>query len=193
MGNSSIRYRKFVFKAGLKEMISDLVQKSFDYAPHRETGSKFGVQGVIERKVRPFAIGCVALVGMMTIAAASIAQPAVAQASTTQRIGQSTSKTTTPYLICTAEAHGSMCNPEGSTLKSDGEHKHAAPEATKFALSQSLSNVQMEHFADLLLRLIYVVMPVGLGLSIFLHDRHRAMINAQIERLEKLWQQSSQA
>ncbi len=174
-------------------MISGLVQKSFDRAPNRGAGNKFGVQGVIERKFRPLAISCFALVGMMTITAASIAQPAVAQSSTTQRIGQSTSKTITPHLICTADAHGSMCNPESPALKFDGEHNQAAQETTKVALPQPLSNVQMEHLTDLLLGLIYVVMPVGLGLSIFLHDRHQATIDAQIERLEKLWQQSSQA
>ncbi|WP_146141083.1 hypothetical protein [Stenomitos frigidus] len=60
-----------------------------------------------------------------------------------------------------------------------------------------LSAAQMERIADILLGLFYFVLPVGLGLGIFLHDRyqqHRASIlEEQIKLLEKLWEQSPQA
>ena len=60
-----------------------------------------------------------------------------------------------------------------------------------------LSRTQMEQMANMLLALIYLVLPVGFSIGLLLHDRHQAQrtatLEAQIKLLEKLWHQSPQA
>lgn len=60
-----------------------------------------------------------------------------------------------------------------------------------------LSRTQMEQMANILLALIYLVLPIGFSVGLVLHDRHQAQrtatLEAQIKLLEKLWHQSPQA
>ncbi|HEY9655372.1 MAG TPA: hypothetical protein V6C50_07755 [Crinalium sp.] len=60
-----------------------------------------------------------------------------------------------------------------------------------------MSRTQMEQMANILLALIYLVVPIGFSVGLVLHDRHQAQrtatLEAQIKLLEKLWHQSPQA
>jgi hypothetical protein len=60
-----------------------------------------------------------------------------------------------------------------------------------------LNRTQMEQMANILLALIYLVLPIGFSVGLLLHDRHQAQrtatLEAQIELLEKLWHRSPQA
>ena len=84
----------------------------------------------------------------------------------------------------------------------------AAPSAAHTVLSQAghatvaasplgLNRTQMEQMANMLLALIYLVLPIGFSIGLVLHDRHQAQrtatLEAQIKLLEKLWHQSPQA
>ncbi|MBC7970411.1 MAG: hypothetical protein H7Z11_09835 [Verrucomicrobia bacterium] len=132
----------------------------------------------------PLAI--VVAASMMVISPAAVAQASVTQHST-----------------CTADVQGLMCNPGDRVLEAPtvNESSVGAPvpqAATKTAsVLQPLSNTQMERLADILLGLTYFVLPVGLGVGLFLYDRHQAQrtatLEAQIKLLEKLWHQSPQA
>jgi hypothetical protein len=61
-------------------------------------------------------------------------------------------------------------------------------------MPQLFDNAQQEQISHILLGFIYFVLPVGVGLSIFLHDKyvqHRsATLNKQIEILEQVWKQT---
>ncbi len=72
-----------------------------------------------------------------------------------------------------------------------------AGHVTLAASSRGLNRTQMEQMANMLLALIYLVLPIGFGVGLVLHDRHQAQrtatLEAQIKLLEKLWHQSPQA
>ncbi|MBD2074426.1 hypothetical protein H6F86_11125 [Phormidium sp. FACHB-592] len=72
-----------------------------------------------------------------------------------------------------------------------------AGHATLATSPLSLSRTQMEQMANILLALIYLVLPLGFSVGLVLHDRHQAQrtatLEAQIKLLEKLWHQSPQA
>ena len=63
-------------------------------------------------------------------------------------------------------------------------------------MSQLFDNAQQEAISQILLGFIYFVLPVGVGLSIFLHDKcvqqRSATLNKQIEILEQVWKQTPQ-
>ena len=72
-----------------------------------------------------------------------------------------------------------------------------AGHATVAASPLGLNRTQMEQMANMLLALIYLVLPIGFSIGLVLHDRHQAQrtatLEAQIKLLEKLWHQSPQA
>lgn len=71
-----------------------------------------------------------------------------------------------------------------------------AGHATLATSPLGLSRTQMEQMANILLALIYVVLPIGFSVGLVLHDRHQAQrtatLEAQIKQLEKIWHQSPQ-
>jgi hypothetical protein len=60
-----------------------------------------------------------------------------------------------------------------------------------------LSPAQQESICNILLGTLYFVLPVGLGLAIFLNDRYSnyrsALLHQQIQLLERLWHQNPQS
>ncbi len=94
------------------------------------------------------------------------------------------------HLICVKDIQGLMC-------KTDDRDKAATSDesATMQPTSttpQILSSEQLGQFSNVLLGCLYFVLPTGLGLAIFLHDKRSKILNEQIERLEKLWSQNPQ-
>lgn len=61
-------------------------------------------------------------------------------------------------------------------------------------MSQLFDNAQQEIISQILLGFIYFVLPVGVGLSIFVHDKcvqqRSATLNKQIDILEQVWKQT---
>lgn len=90
-------------------------------------------------------------------------------------------------LICTKEAEHFICNP--------ATHQSASALAenrvTATIVPQFFTPTEQATIADVLLGLTYLL-PVGLGLGIFLYDRyahHRAsLLQQQITALEQIWQ-----
>lgn len=168
-------------------MISGVVQKRSNVALDPVRSSKLGFQGAIERRLLTLAI--VATASMMTIVPA-----AVAQSSVTQGLGRSSIAATTQHSTCGADAQGLTCNASNREL--EDAVLVQAPQASAALLPQLLSNAQMESIADVLLELLYFVLPVGFGIGLFLHDRHQAqrtaILEAHIKLLEKLWKQTPQ-
>ncbi|XHX79110.1 MAG: hypothetical protein RBJ76_04025 [Stenomitos frigidus ULC029] len=120
---------------------------------------------------------------------------ALAQASGSQHKGQRTiGRKLVPLAIgCLATASVlTIAAPSvAQTVPSQSGH------ATVATSSLGLSRTQMEQIANILLALIYLVLPIGFSVGLVLHDRHQAQrtaaLEAQIKLLEKLWHQSPQA
>lgn len=116
--------------------------------------------------------------------------------SSAQNAARSTREAIQPST-CAADVQGLRCNLSNPTLK-DATQRQASPTtASAVALMQPLSNAQMERLSDILLGLLYFVLPIGFGIGLFLHDRQQAQrmatLEAQIKLLERLWNQTPQA
>jgi hypothetical protein len=123
--------------------------------------------------------------------------------------------------ISSEEAQHLVCVPQGQRLLCDVEKKEDSPGAswtresagnqvseneanpTQSLKSSTLTVVpplltpaQQGTIADILLGFTYFVLPCGLALAIFWHDKYSAYrtaaIEEQIELLERLWKQSSE-
>ena len=109
------------------------------------------------------------------------------------------------HLVCVKEKQHLLCDIDNSEKRnSQAEQNQGTANETKAtgsnastdaALTQIVTPTEQESIANLLLIFIYLVLPSGLGLGIFLHNRycvHRAAaIQKQIALLEKLWQHGS--
>jgi hypothetical protein len=69
--------------------------------------------------------------------------------------------------------------------------------STRSVVPQLLSPAQQGAIANIILGFTYLVLPTGLVLGIYLHDKYSAyrsaVLNEQIERLERLWKQTTQS
>ena len=113
------------------------------------------------------------------------------------------------HLVCVKQAQHFLCDFEsgreaqkahplyhqGTTDKGDvkatkATQNHNSSHTT--VVPPLLSPAQQKSVSDLLLGLIYFVLPGGLVLGIFLYDKYcvyrTALIKQQIENLERLWQ-----
>lgn len=124
---------------------------------------------------------------------------AIAASASAQDVGQSLSRRADTQATCTTDPQGLMCPADAS-----GEHVVDSPSTVvpssisdSETVAHGLTAAQMELISNVLLGLLYFVLPVGFGLGIFLHDRYQARrsatLAAQIKLLEKLWEQSPQA
>lgn len=95
------------------------------------------------------------------------------------------------FLTIAPAAFGQTVEPEKQTGTPASEL--AMPIAAVHSLS---SSVELELFSNVLLAVLYFALPAGLGLALFLHDKQDAerskRLNAQIELLERLWNQHPQ-
>lgn len=108
------------------------------------------------------------------------------------------------HLTCLKDAQGLICKIEerdSNSAKNPRDIKKAKAteslkDSTAKTVPQLLSSAQLEFISNILLGFLYFVLPAGLGLGIFLHDKYYAyrshLLKAQIERLERLWQQNPQ-
>lgn len=91
---------------------------------------------------------------------------------------------------CVTDTQGMMCKP------TEQDDRPTQPTATPSPAGM-LNAQQLDRVSDSLLFILYCVLPVGISLAVFLHDRHNDRrskeLSAQIARLERIWQQSPQA
>lgn len=115
------------------------------------------------------------------------------------------------HLVCIKQGQHFLCDVEKSgqhdrvsdsvpaARERQAADKEVKPtqsgESTDTVVPQLLSSTQQETIANILIGFIYLVLPCGLGLGIFLYNKYRvhraAIIQEQIELLEKLWQYGS--
>lgn len=155
-------------------MILGTVQKHVELAS-QQSSVKATARFAFSRKGINITTVCLAIAGTMSIA------PSAFSHSTERSLAPST---------CATDPQGLMC--DGDPRELEG----AVASQTSQTLP-ALSDRQMEQLSDLLLGLLYFVMPIGFGLGLFLHDRYQAYraatLEAQIKLLEKLWEQTPQA
>ncbi len=105
------------------------------------------------------------------------------------------------HLTCVKDAQGLMCTIDESQERDHEVAKKAGTAktlkaSTVAAVPQLISSTQLGFISNVLLGFLYFVLPVGLGLGIFLHDKYYAyrsnLVKEQIDLLERLWKQSPQ-
>jgi hypothetical protein len=157
-------------------MILGVTQKPVELAS-QQPSAQLGNQFAFSRRCIHMATICLAVVGVVSIAPSALSQ------------GVARSTATVQHSTCASDPQGSMCS-------SQRELDSAATPQT-VAMLPALSDAQMEQLSDVLLGLLYFVLPIGFGIGLFIHDRHQAeraaALEAQIKLLEKLWEQSPQA
>lgn len=85
--------------------------------------------------------------------------------------------------------------PKQEAVKSD-KATDSPKSSTTSAFLQPLTPAQQGTIANIILGFLYLVLPSGLCLGIFLYDKYcayrAAVLHKQVEFLEKLWEQSTQ-
>jgi len=98
------------------------------------------------------------------------------------------------YLTCVEDSQGLMCKPQ------ERDSQHQKPENPASQISTAyiptvLSAAQLGFICNMLLGILYCVLPTGLVLAVFLHDKHddyrTQLLSTQIEFLERIWQRNS--
>jgi hypothetical protein len=125
----------------------------------------------------PLTAGLIAA-GLLTLAPTAFAQPTKLQMPATE----------VEHLTCVRDAQGLMCKPQSHDTDAS---LVKAPGSTTENFPQLVSSQQLGQFSDALLVCLYLVFPAGLGLAILLHDKRSELLSAQIEQLEKLWNQTN--
>ncbi len=108
------------------------------------------------------------------------------------------------HLVCVKQGQHLLCDVEGSgerdRQESPNQEVVKSAKATQSLKSSTVNVVPLSPAAqgtisNILLGFIYLFLPVGLGLGIFLYDKYcvyrDAVLHEQIEILEKLWQYGS--
>ena len=154
------------------------------------------------RKSMPWLVLCLAASGVVAIAPSALSQSAT----------PGRSESVSQQVFCTRNPQGLRCHPANHASEVGIASPTATSSSSPAAPSQRhasklhsfelhsfepISAEQMERLSNVLLGLLYFVLPAGFGLGLFLHDRHQssraAVLEAQIKLLEKLWKQSPQA
>jgi hypothetical protein len=108
------------------------------------------------------------------------------------------------HLVCVKQGQHLLCEEQESSKQELGWNQATLNESqstdslkssTVTVVPQMLSPAEQGSIANILIAVGYLV-PCGLILGIFLHDKYyayrAAVLNEQIERLERLWKQSTQ-
>ncbi|XGV99357.1 MAG: hypothetical protein ACAF41_10530 [Leptolyngbya sp. BL-A-14] len=129
--------------------------------------------------------------GVLSITPSALSQSAVLSPSAIR----SGADATVQHPTCAIDPQGLMCTTSSHELEALPVSSQASVQTG--TMLHPLTNEQMERLSDILLGILYFVLPVGFGLTLFLHDRYQsyrtATLDAQIKLLEKLWEQSPQA
>jgi hypothetical protein len=145
-------------------------------------------------KFKPFSI--------LTLCLAASGCLAIAPAAFSQSVKLHIDGEGVQHLTCIKDAQGLMCKTEerdSEPAENPGNDLEAGvPESLKVSsittVPPKLSSAQLELISNVLLGFLYFVLPIGIGLGIFLHDKYSsyrsAILDQQIMILERLWMQS---
>ena len=162
-------------------MILGSVQEHSTLAP-QQSNDKSDAQSLSGQRIHLASV-CMVIAGILLSAPSALSQNA------------STPDVPVQHSTCASDPQGLMCNSSQRGVSSAATHASRAINAT--TMVPALSDAQMERLSDVLLGLLYFVLPIGFGLTLFLHDRYQAyrasLLEAQIKLLEKLWEQTPQA
>ena len=166
------------------------------WVSHQSRSDRADTTVVTGRKSMPWLMLCLAVSSVVAIAPSALSQSAT----------PTVSETASQQALCMNDPQGLMChsaNPASEPVIASPTAVSSTPAASSQRHASELhsfeliSAEQMERLSGVLLGLLYFVLPAGFGLGLFLHDRHQqyraAMLEAQIQLLEKLWKQSPQA
>lgn len=94
------------------------------------------------------------------------------------------------HLVCVKSGQHFICEPEAQTNQELATNNDSEIKGT---IAQPLNSAQQDFLANNFLWLSYLL-PGGLALGLFLHDRYAgyrtAVLSAQIQTLERLWKHS---
>lgn len=97
------------------------------------------------------------------------------------------------HLVCVKEAQHFICQPDASSQPVQGSTPTNTNQITATMQPQVLTSTQQEWISNLLIGMAYLL-PVGLGLGIFMYDRYMryraTLLQHHIETLERIWQQN---
>lgn len=145
-------------------------------------------------KFKPFSL--------LTVCLAASGCLAIAPTAFGQSVDQHINGEDVQHLTCVKDAQGLMCKTEERDSEPAGNPGNVSeagvPESLKVSsittVPQMISSAQLELISNVLLGFLYFVLPTGIGLAIFLHDKYSsyrsAILDKQIEILERLWMQS---
>lgn len=127
---------------------------------------------------------CLAMLGWLTIA------PTTGQAAESQQEPEAALT-----LVCTQQADHFICNPASNESPTSLRSSDlTATDLTATIAPQFFTPIEQSAISDVLLGLTYLL-PIGLGLGIFLYDRYAnyrtTLIKQQINALERIWQRST--
>jgi len=147
------------------------------------------------------------LFNILTICLATSGLLALATATFGQNVGRKINVESAQPLVCVKEEQHLLCDVEKSRQPDKKEAGNQAAvklaqvpvplkSSTVTAVGQLLSPAQQKTIANMILGFSYLVLPCGLALGIFLYDKYfvyrSAVLNEQIEFLERLWKQSTE-
>ncbi len=101
------------------------------------------------------------------------------------------------YLTCVEDSQGLMCKPQERDIHyQKPENPSPNSQISTTYVQPVLSAAQLGFIANMLLGILYFVLPSGLVLAVILHDKNDAyrtqLLSTQIDFLERVWQQNSQ-
>jgi hypothetical protein len=126
-------------------------------------------------------------VNRLTLGLAVLGLSAIAPAAFGQSMTLQKGRVEVEHLTCTKDTQGLMCKPQVQDSKVVPQAAMAADSTAAISAPQWISAGQLSSFSDVLLGGLYFVLPVGVGLAMFLHDEQTKRFAKRIDRLERLW------
>jgi hypothetical protein len=115
----------------------------------------------------------------------------LAPVASAQNLAQPIKEDSTQPQTCLRDPQGLMCNVDSSADRQAAQFTATASQPI------ALSSQQLEGVSNVLIGLLYLALPAGLGLALFLHDRQEDHFSQQlkmcVELLERIWRQDLQA
>jgi hypothetical protein len=115
----------------------------------------------------------------------------LAPVASAQNLAQPIKADSTQPQTCLRDTQGLMCNVDSPADRQAAQFTATASQPV------ALSSQQLEEVSNVLIGLLYLALPAGLGLALFLHDRQEDYFSKQlkmrIELLERIWRQDLQA
>ncbi len=198
------KYRRRVITSEILDKLRQIVSQLCQVKKRilAEFSSQFSRNGIGAKSSMKFK-----LFNILTICLATSGLLAPATATFGQNVGRKINLESAEHLVCVKEEQHLLCDVENSRQRDKKEAGNQAAvklakvsvplkSSTVTVVGQLLSPAQQKTIANMILGFSYLVLPCGLALGIFLYDKYfvyrSAVLNEQIEFLERLWKQSTE-